>query len=296
MPLPPGSLADPAFLTGLKHLCLRARRVPRGGRFAEQRSRAPGSGIEFQDHRAYVPGDDLRALDWNLWRRHGGLFIRLFEELEDLPVYLLPDLSRSMWIEDPPRVRAALRAALGFAAVALEQQDRVAVLALGEELVTLQRPFSGPGRILELARRLEAVEPQDGTDLAACLERFAAMRRRRGLAVVLSDFFDPQGLEPVTEALGRLRHRLLLVPVTRAADREPVLEGDLRLVDCETGEEREISPGPEVLAAYRRAYGRFWSGLEDFARRRQAGFLPVDADQPVLPRLAAFLGGGGFAA
>ena len=79
-------LFDPEFLESLGHLRLVARQVPRGGRFAEQRSRDLGSGIEFKDYRPYAPGDDLRGVDWNVYRRLGRVFLRLFEELEDLPL------------------------------------------------------------------------------------------------------------------------------------------------------------------------------------------------------------------
>ena len=92
MAIPLEELFDPAFLESLQHLRLIARRVPPGGRFAEHLSRDLGPGIEFRDFRPYVPGDDLRAVDWNIYRRLGRVFVRLYEELEDL-------LSESAWAE-----------------------------------------------------------------------------------------------------------------------------------------------------------------------------------------------------
>ena len=109
--LSPSEIFDPAFLESLKALRFVARRVAAGGRFAEQRSKDLGSGIEFRDYRPYTAGDDFRSIDWNIYRRLGRVFLRLFEELEDLPLYLLPDVSDSMWLEEPPRARAGLRAA-----------------------------------------------------------------------------------------------------------------------------------------------------------------------------------------
>ena len=81
---------DPAFLASLSHLRLVARRVPRDGRFAEQLSHDLGHGTDFRDFRPYAVGDDFRAIDWNIYQRLGRVFLRLYEELEDLPLYLMP--------------------------------------------------------------------------------------------------------------------------------------------------------------------------------------------------------------
>ncbi len=121
------SLFDPDFLESVRHLRIIARRVPHGGRFAEQRAADLGHGIEFRDFRAYTPGDDLRAVDWNIYRRLGRVFVRLFEEFKDLPLYLMPDVSRSMFLESPPRADAGLRAALALASIALGQHDSVKI-------------------------------------------------------------------------------------------------------------------------------------------------------------------------
>ena len=127
-------LFDPDFLESVQRLRIVARRVPRGGRHAEQRSRDLGHGIEFRDFRAYTPGDDLRAVDWNVYGRLRKVFLRLYEELEDLPVYLLVDVSASMFHETPPRARAGLRTALALAAITLGQHDSVGVFPFSDDL------------------------------------------------------------------------------------------------------------------------------------------------------------------
>ena len=111
--------------------------------------------------------------------------------------------------------------------------------------------------------------------------------------MVISDFFDPAGLPAVTEALRGLRHKLLLVQLTRASDRDPAVGGgDLRLLDCETEEVQDVSVTPAVLERYRAAYDRFTEGLASFASGRDAGLVTVDADLPVAPQLATLFEGG----
>jgi uncharacterized protein (DUF58 family) len=287
-------LFDAELLERVAHLRVVARRVAPGGRFAEQRSRDRGTGIEFEDHRPYSTGDDLRTVDWHLYQRFGTLFLRLFEEQQDLPLYLLPDVSASAFHEDPPRAVASLRTALALAAVGLNQHDKVGVFPFADDLTVQVRPQSGRNRVMHFAKRLSEVTPGGGTDFARACKRFAALGLREGLAIVISDFFDPNGVEAVVDSLKKLRHRLLLVQLTRATDRAPELLGDLRLEDCETGVVEDVSVTPQVLERYRAAYDRWNEALHEFTRRRGAGLLRIDVDQPVLPQLAALFEGGRY--
>ncbi|MEM1448113.1 MAG: DUF58 domain-containing protein [Planctomycetota bacterium] len=288
-----GQIFDAAFLEAAQRLRLVARRVAPRGRFAEQKSRDRGSGLEFQDYRPYVSGDDLRAIDWTIYRRLGRVFLRLFEEHEDLPMYLLTDVSRSAWIESPPRAVAGLRASLALAAISLGHHDSVGVFPFSDDLQVLQRPTSGKGRVLELARRMARVERGGETDIKKALRRFRALGLRRGLVVIVSDFFDPGGVDAVHDALRGLNHELLFVQLVRASDRDPRAEsGDLRLVDCETNEAHDVSVTPQVLERYRAAYDRFSEGLAALARRRGAGLLALDADADIVPQIASLFENG----
>lgn len=289
-------LFDPEFREAVGRLRIIARRVARGGRHAEQRSRDLGSGIEFRDFRPYSPGDDIRAVDWNIYRRLGRVFLRLFEELEDLPVYLAVDLSESLFLETPPRARAGLRTAFALASIALHQHDRVGIFPFGEDLEVALRPLSGRGRELLCAQTLAGLGPRGATDFRRSFRRFGSMGLREGLLVVISDFLDPGGAEAVREALGAQRHRLLLVVLHRAADRDPALAGDIELVDCESGAAEEVSVTPAVLERVRAAHDRFHGELVALARHRGAGLLRLDADREVVPQLADLLAGGRYEA
>jgi uncharacterized protein (DUF58 family) len=285
-------LIDPDFLHSLQRLRLVARRVPRGGRFAEQRSAAQGAGIEFQDYRPYSTGDDLRAIDWNIYRRLGRVFLRLFEEMEDLPVYLLPDHSQSMWLEQPPRIHPCLRATMALAAIALGQHDRVGVFPFASEMQVLVRPRNGFASLPSFATRINGLKAGGSTDFNRSLSRFSGLRLRRGLAVVVSDFFDPGGLPAVLEALKKVPHHLLLVQLVRPSDSNPELQGDLRLRDCESGESHDITVDAQVLQRYRDAYQEFQNGLTEFSQKRNIGLLRLNAEDEVVPQLASLFENG----
>ncbi len=288
------ALIDPEFLSALAGLRILARRVPRGGRHGEHRSRDLGGGLEFRDFRPYVPGDDFRSIDWNIYRRLGRVVLRLFEEMEDLPLYLAPDMSESGWSEEPPRALVGLKAALALASIGLGQHDPVGLYPFAEDLLESTPARAGGGRLMVLAERLAALPRGGGTDFTRSFRRLASSRLRPGLLVILSDFFDPAGLDAVLAALTPLRHRLLLVQLLRREDREPTLSGDYHLLDCETGDGLDLTMTPQALETYREAYDRFQEGLLDFVQSRGVGYLPLDVDAPLLPQIAGLFEAGGM--
>ncbi len=293
--IPPTVLFDAEFLEALQRLHIHARRVARGGRHAEQCSRDLGTGIEFRDYRPYVPGDDIRAIDWTIYQRLGKVFLRLFEEFEDLPVYLMPDVSSSMYLETPPRAQAGLRTALALASIALNQHDTVGLLPFGADLSVALRPQSGKGRLMRFAKVMSELQPAGSTDLQRSVRTLQALGLREGLVVLISDFFDPTGAEGVLAALRRMRHRILLVQLVRPSDRDPGLLGDLQLRDCESGAVEDVSATPAVLERYRAAYDDFQKQLADFANRRGIGILQLDVEQDVLGQMATLFESGRMA-
>ena len=289
-------LFDPDFLAALAPFSLHARRVARDGRPAEQVSRDRGFGLEFADFKSYVPGDDLRAIDWNIYRRLGRLFIRVFEEHRDLPVYLLIDRSSSMYLETPPRIGAGVRVALALASIALGQHDSVGLFSFSGVLNVDARAAAGKHRLVSFAERLAALDERDRTDLTGILGELAGHRLRQGLLVVVSDFFDPQGADEIARALALCRHRLLLVQLVRKTDADPTLHaevhGDVRLRDCESGDAVDLTITPATLARYRQSYREFNDRLTEFATGHDAGFVRVDADEDVLDQLGGMFEAG----
>ena len=297
----PYNLLSPNFLEQAKALRVVARRVAPAGRWAEHRSRDRGQGMEFRDYRPYSEGDELKSIDWNVYRRLGRVVVRLFEEMEDLPIYLMPDLSKSMWHEANPRALAALKVSIGLASIALDQHDRVGVYPFGEELESILRPTSGRGRLNLIAQALtrsaeRAEQYPTGTDLPSALSKLQGLGLREGLLVIVSDFFDPQGVERLVKELKRSRHRPLLIAIGKDEDRTPELKGDLRVKDCESGIARDVSVNADVLKRYAAAYDAHFDALRQFAIGRRGGFLMLDHDQDIMPQLASLFEGGRYVA
>ncbi len=268
------------FLKKLEYLALVARRVFRGRLKAERRSRAYGSSVEFADYRDYVPGDDYRYLDWNIYARMDDLLLKLFEEEQDLHVYILLDVSQSMASSDA-KFHYALRVAASLAYIAMSNLDRVAIHPFADRLGPEFPMTRGKGKILTLLEYLERLTPSaTDTALEPCARLVLQRRPRRGLIVVISDLYDPRGFERGIDALRYHGDDIQVIHLTEPTEAGPSLLGDLDLVDAETSAVRSVTVTERHLREYRRIYGRFLATCEGACRQREVGYLHSTTDLP----------------
>ncbi|MEA3207730.1 MAG: hypothetical protein QOE70_787 [Chthoniobacter sp.] len=281
-------LFDTAFLSKLEQLYLLSKKLFRGQHRAERKSRQTGSSLEFADYRNYTLGDDLRSIDWNIYGRLDRLFVKLFEQEQDLHIYFLVDASASMrWQPtgsspaSSTKFDQARRIAASLSYIALANLDRVNIHYFASTLIGdmgLSRGKSQFHKVLEFLRR--APEPEGETRLLASLRSFAQRMKRRGLVFVISDFFDPAGYE---EALAVLRYNhfeIHLIQVLEPTELQPVETGDLRLIEAETGAAFEVTASDSLLRSYREEVARFLTGLAGFCLERNLGYAQALTDVP----------------
>jgi uncharacterized protein (DUF58 family) len=270
------------FLTKLEYLYLVSRKVFSGRMRAERRTKKTGSGVEFADHRDYAAGDDLRYLDWSAYGRLDKLLLRLFEEEEDLHVYLLVDRSASM--ADHRKLEYASTVAAALAYVSLAKLDRVSIvpMAAAQSGVKQRRlpPARGKGNIFKVFRFLEELRPTGETDLATSVAAFVHETKRRGIAVVVSDFYDPKGYEDALNLLRYHRFETTAIQIWSNEEAHPSIRGDVRLVDVETGEAREVTVSERALRAYEAAHQQLTDGLQAFCTQRGIGCFRADTRVP----------------
>ncbi len=270
---------DADFLARLERLHLLARRLFRGTRRAERRSRRTGASMEFADHRNYTPGDDLRRIDWNLYGRSNRLSLKLFEEEEDLPVHLLLDTSASMrWRPEKggrlSKFDFGRRIAAAVAYLALAGLDRVNIHFFSETLGPDLGMVRGKNNFHSLLRFLSAApDMPPRTSAADSARAFVRRLRQPGIAVLIGDCLDPDGWE---EALRILRHDRFDTHVIQILDPDeinPPTGGDWRLVDAETGRTLDVTADPRTLAGYRAAVKSFLARVESACRRTDAAHV-----------------------
>ncbi len=250
------------FLGQLEYVNIAARRLFGGQLLGFRRSRRFGTGQEYADFRAYTPGDDIRRLYWQAYLQHRRLVVKLFEESAEINIYLLIDTSASMGRGTPEKLLYAKKIAAALAYIALGSQDRVTLVPFGTDVDGNARPLHGRGRFTDVLRRLDAIEPGGTTDLLVHATRHFAQRyTRRGLVILLSDFFDPAGY---AQAIKIFHHNHFLVTSIQINEREeldPPLRGDFELVDVETGATVGARMTPAAIAAYKRALAEYYAEL-----------------------------------
>lgn len=275
-------LFDEAFLRRLERLSLQAQRTLRGNPAGgEHLSRQRLPTTIFSDHRPYSVGDDYRYVDWNAYAHQDQIFIKLGEAEQDVSVHVLLDVSRSMAWGEPPKLRAAqqLAAALGY--LALAHSDRLRVVPFGAAPLRPFGPAQGKGRLMDLFRFIEGLQPREQTMLARALNAYAMTQSRGGMLVLLSDLLAPEGLEEGLRALPPPRWQVLVLHLLDQRELRPDLRGPLELEDAETGQRLPLTLDAEALAAYRRNVAAWQEHIAGMCARRGATYAQVLTSWPI---------------
>lgn len=295
---------DAEFLRRLEVLNVVARRVMQGSLKAERRSARRGVSAEFIDHRPYVVGDDLRHLDWHLFGRLEELFLKLYREEENLHLTLLVDTSASM-AHRPEGVAGglskrtyALQVAAALAYLGLSNMDRVNLVPFASALGEARWRVKGRAQahaIFDLLREQDR-QPGGETDLRSVAKAFVARERRRGVVVVLSDFYDQEGYGPALKMLRQRKHEVFAIHVVDPRERDPAVRGDLRLVDSETGAARQVVVTDSLRARYREAFEALLRGVERFCIGSEFGYVEAGTEVPFDALVLTILRRGGLVA
>jgi uncharacterized protein (DUF58 family) len=289
----PDPLITPTLLRQLEQLQLLAARRSKSSARGERRSRARGQSVEFADYRSYVVGDDLRYLDWNLYGRLERLFLKLYEEERELPVRIFLDASESMTFGEPRKFDFARRVAAAIGYIALCSFDRISVIPFpsaegrmksaggGDSQSAIRsalRSVRGKKSSMQFFQNLTALTAGGPADFNEALRRGAIEARHTGVAVVLSDFLEPTGYEAGLTALVARGFQVNAVQILAPEELEPTTYGDLRLVDSESGEEREVTFGKFRLKAYQQTVQNFCGRLREYCQTRGLHYFLARSD------------------
>lgn len=282
------SLVDAAFLRRLDRLALQTNRRLRGDNIGARPSfrRLPAS--DFREHRQYLPGDDLRHVDWNASARSQHVFVKLGERPKEAAIHLLLDSTASMQWGEPSKLWAARRLAAALGYIALNHGDRLAVADTAGQSAPYG-PKMGKGQVPALLRYLRELPFPKQADLAAATLRLARASRRGGLAVLISDLAEVDDLAPVLTPLRPPTWQVLVLHLLHPAELEPTLRGEIELHDAETGERANYDLNPEALERYRAFAAEWCAKVEQACLSHGAAYGRVLADwsieQAVLPYL-----------
>ncbi|HEX3800129.1 MAG TPA: DUF58 domain-containing protein [Verrucomicrobiae bacterium] len=266
------------LLRRLEQFQLLASRRAKSSARGERRSRARGQSVEFADHRNYVPGDDFRYLDWNLYGRLEKLFLKLYEEERELPVRIFLDASESMTFGEPRKFDFARQIAAAIGYVALCGFDRVSVVPFPDNkdesaVRGALRAVRGRKSALNFFQNISQLTAKGTANFNESLRRGALEARQAGVAVVLSDFLDPAGYESGLTALVGRGFQVNAVQILAPEELSPSTYGDLRLVDAETGNVQEVSFGKYRMSSYQQMVQNFCQRLREYSQARGISFF-----------------------
>ena len=266
-------LEDPALFLALEDLELAAHGIVEGALQGLHRSPFRGHGAEFDSHREYQSGDDLRYLDWNLFARHGRFFTKQFRADTNLNLYLLLDATASMGTHRGPatKFRYAARAAAALALLTRRTHDAAGVFLLQSGIARALPPRTRRGHFQDILALLESAAPSGAADLGAAMDAILDTCRQRGIVVVFSDFFDTE--EPLLRGLRALRqqgHEVIAFQTLDPWECTLPETGDFEFADLETGPTLKTS-APEIREAYARAVAAWREDL-----RRQCAAAGLD--------------------
>jgi uncharacterized protein (DUF58 family) len=271
---------DAEFLRKLERLHLIAKRLSWMGAKGEHPSSRKGFSLEFSDYRTYQRGDDLRYVDWNIYRRLDRLLLKVFTAEEEMNVYLLVDTSSSMAEGKPPKIDCAKKIAAALGYIGLKNLDRVGGASFSSALhapLTLGR---GRKQILSLFNFLLKLSCNGATDLRSTIHAFTHLFPHPGLVVVVSDFFDPAGWRVALEELARKKYQLLVVHVVDDQEVNPKSRGDVALSDVESRRERRLLLDSDLVRRYQEELGDYFKEIEAVCASRRIDYLRTTTQVP----------------
>jgi uncharacterized protein (DUF58 family) len=282
---------DPQVLSGIANLELTAKTVVDG--FVAGLHRSPDFGFsqEFAEYRMYVPGDDLRYVDWNAYARTDRLYLKRYRGETNTRLTLLLDRSASMGFQGKGvrKIDYARFLAASLAYLAHQQRDAVGLIAFDDDIRDYVEPSSRQGQWVKVLHALNRSEPGHRTDFAKPFIHFQQFLQRRGLVLVVSDFFADAA--EVVKTVAPLRQRgndVILMHVLDPEEVQPKLSGSRILIDMETGEELEVSPD-YAAGEYRQKIQAHLEDLESKSRGAGLSYFLAMTDQPLDEALRRYL-------
>jgi uncharacterized protein (DUF58 family) len=272
-------LLDRDFLEKLERLTIHWQKSFAGLVGGHNRSRYPGAGQEFLDHRNFHHGDDLRAVNWRAYMRLEKLFLKMFQVEPRVPVRLLLDTSASMLAHGGLKFDYARKLAGALCYVGLVRLDTIEIQGFAGRLMQRVISTGGRHRFFGVMDGISALQASGATNCLASVREFIGTYSQRGLVIIISDFLDDQSCERALQYLTDYGHELMLLQLWADEDRVPPWTGELELRDAETGAGLKLDFDDDARRRYTRAFDDYSAGLQTMAMRSGGRYAGVATSQ-----------------
>lgn len=276
-------LFAPSFLAGLEDLDVIARWVVEGFLHGLHRSPYVGFSVEFASHRQYLPGDDLRHLNWKLYGRHDKLYVKQYDAETNVEIHLVLDVSRSMTAGEGPvsKFHYSTMLAAALAHLAAGQRDAVGLTLFADHIVQHLRARGSPDHRMEILQTLASTREHPNADTVGILHEAAELMPRRGMIVVISDlYFATDDLMSALSHFRHFGHDVLVFHVLTPLERSLDVDGSVRFQDMETGEQI-TTQAHEIRSSFTRAVSAWQTELETGCLARDIEYVPLQTNMPL---------------
>jgi len=284
---------NPQTLAKLQGLELRARHIVEGYVSGMHNSPYHGFSIEFAEHREYVPGDDLRYVDWKVYGKTDKYYLKQYEEETNLVSYMLLDTSKSMRYKSAKAALSKLEYAQCIAAsltyLILQQQDSVGLVTFDHQVRALIRASSNPSQLKQVLHVMEESKCEEKTNTGPIFHELAERLKKRGVVLILSDLFDdiPSMLAGLKHFRHR-RHEVILFQVLDPAELDFTFD-DTTLFKGLEGEPQLLTDPRALRKAYLDEFGRFLHEVKRGCRANNVDYALIRTDQPLDLALSSYL-------
>ncbi len=274
---------DPVVISKLKTLELKARMVVEGFKVGLHRSPYHGFSVEFSEHRPYMQGDALKNVDWKVFAKSEKYYIKQFEEETNLLSHIFVDASKSMQFKHSGKVSkidyaTILAAALAY--VMIDQQDSVGLAIYSDKIHTYLPPKSNRVYLRTLLSALNQIQPGGTTTTSKCLDSVAEKIKKRGLTIIISDFFDD--MNSILTALKHIHYKkneVIVFQILDPIEKSFGFDRDSIFVDLETNEQMTTQPH-QIQRAYQEAMNEYLNKLKTECLNFGIEYNLIDTSQP----------------
>lgn len=276
-------LADPHLMASVSDLDLVARWVVEGFLHGLHRSPYVGFSVDFASHREYMPGDDLRHLNWKLYGRHDRLYIKQYDAETNVDLHLVLDVSGSMKVGDAKqgKLHYATLLCASLAHLASRQRDAVGLTFFAQDVVDHYHARANSDHILSLMTALAQPRNNPPATSPRVLHEVAELMPRRGLVVIISDlYYDPPELLSALDHFRHFGHDVLLFQILAPLERRLPIDGAVKLLDAETGEILETL-AHEIRDSFTAAVGKWIDDIHTGCLARDMDHVCITTDEPL---------------
>lgn len=282
---------DPALVSKLNSLELKAKTVVEGFKVGLHKSPYHGFSVEFSEHKPYMQGDPIKNIDWKLYGKSDKFFIKQFEEETNLSCHILLDVSASMNYKekgDVTKLDFGITLAASLSYLMIQQQDAVGLSLYSDKIENYLSPKATRVYLQSILSTLHNVKPVNKTETASCLNQIAKKINKRGLVIIISDFFDD--VNNIISSLKHFQHKkneVLVFQILDPIEKSFAFSNDAVFIDKETNEELTTQPY-QIQKAYQTAMKEFLHELKAECLNNKIEYNLIETTTPFDKALFAY--------